>query len=124
LRESNIIGRSEKQGKGLANPKPIEADADVAPVERALQADAAQHPRAKIEVYRYNGGSICIRVIDPEFKGLNRVERDNLMWIHLDELPEDARSQVTMVVLLIPGEEKTPLGNLEFSNPSPPLGII
>ena len=62
-------------------------------------------------------------MIDPDFKGLDRVERDNLIWEHLDELTEDTRSQVTMIVLLVPGEEKSSLGNLEFSNPSPPLGI-
>ncbi len=108
----------------MAKARTPTADRDVVSVEGVLKGYGALHPRAKIDVYRYNSCSIRIRVIDPDFKGLDRVQRDNLIWTHLEELPEDARSQVTMIVLLVPGEEKKSLGNLEFSNPSPPLGII
>ena len=107
----------------MAKSKTPAVDRDVASIRNALNGYAALHPRAKIDVYRYNSCSIRIRVIDPDFKGLDRVERDNRIWVHLDEVEEDARSQVTMIVLLVPGEEKSSLGNLEFSNPSPPLGI-
>ena len=62
-------------------------------------------------------------LVDASFMALGLM-RCPWIWEHLDEVEEDARSQVTMIVLLVPGEEKSSLGNLEFSNPSPPLGII
>jgi hypothetical protein len=109
----------------MARSKTPAADADVVSVAEVLKKGyGAKHARAKIDVYRYNSCSIRIRVIDPDFNGLDRVERDNLIWEDLENLDEDTRSQVTMIVLLVPGEEKTSLGNLEFSNPSPPLGIL
>jgi hypothetical protein len=44
------------------------------------------------------------------------------VWRFLKEyLPEDVQSDISMVVLLAPGEEKHSLGNLEFEDPSPSL---
>jgi hypothetical protein len=99
-------------------------DADVEKVQKALEAYKTDHPSAEIEVYRYNSCSIRICIIDPDFKGQDRVERDRVIWTFLDRLHDDVRSQVTMIVLLVPGEEKKSLGYLEFKNPSAPIGIL
>ena len=100
------------------------ADLAVATVRQMLKAYTANHSGAKTDVYRYNDSCIRVRIIDPGFAGLERIERHDLIWTLLEELPEDVMTQVTLLVLLVPSEVKTSLGNLEFSNPSPPLGVL
>ncbi len=77
----------------------------------------------EIDIYRYNSISIRIRVIDPAFAGMGKVERHERIWEYLEKLPEDVLSDVSMIVSLAPGEEAKSISNLEFENPSPPLGI-
>ena len=76
------------------------------------------HPGAKIEVQRRNSVSIRIRVIDHRFKGLGKSERHARIWPYLESLPEEALSDISMMVLITPGEKKTSIANLEFENPS------
>ncbi|HTW93192.1 MAG TPA: hypothetical protein VMD30_00260 [Tepidisphaeraceae bacterium] len=79
---------------------------------------AAGHPSAKVDVYRQDAVSVRIRVIDPDFRGKNRVERDDLLWAILERLPEQDREDITMVIPLTPQEQKESLANFEFEHPT------
>jgi len=78
-----------------------------------------KHARAKIEAYRYNPGSIRVRITDPDFHGLTEVERENAVWPILENLPDDVRSEISMLLLVTPHEPAASLVNLEFDDPSP-----
>jgi stress-induced morphogen len=77
------------------------------------------HPGAEIEVYRRNSVSIRVRIVDPEFLGISRSERHEIVWRFLEKLPEEVQSQVSLLLLLTPEETKTSFANLEFDNPIP-----
>lgn len=94
-------------------------DQDMQSILDTLAAYDQAHPRADIEVYRLSPNSIRIRIIDPDFKGMDRVDRDEAIWKFLEQAPPDAQSQITFLLLLKPGETKRSFGNMEFENPIP-----
>ena len=77
------------------------------------------HPKAKMDVYRYNSASVRIRVIDPSFAGLDWIERDTLLWEMLEDLSEDTLSQITLLLCLAPNEIGKSMMNMEFEDPTP-----
>lgn len=77
------------------------------------------HPKAKIDVYRQNSASIRIRIIDPDFKGKDHVDRDSELWKIVSELPEEVQSQITFLLLLTPDETATSFANSDFESPLP-----
>jgi hypothetical protein len=87
-------------------------------IKTALQAFEEQHPDARIELYRQNSIAVRIRVIDPSFARVEKSDRHEKVWEHLEKLPEEVQSDISMVVLLAPDEAKLSLANLEFENPS------
>ena len=100
--------------------KSRKGDPYVRQLERALaERYKPRHPRAKVTVYRYNSASIRVRVIDPDFAGRTIPEREDDLWEVLDTLPEEVRSQVSMLLLLTPAESKTSMLSMEFDNPTP-----
>jgi hypothetical protein len=78
-----------------------------------------QHPRAQIEAYRQNSVSIRVRIIDPDFAGISRAERHEIVWRFLETLSDDVQSQMSLLILLTPEELPTSIANLEFDNPIP-----
>jgi len=60
-----------------------------------------------------------LRIIDERFRGSSRSEREDIIEPLIDELDEELRSDITMLVLLAPGEERESLANHEFESPSP-----
>jgi stress-induced morphogen len=94
-------------------------DRYVTKIRGALEAYREKHPRASVDAYRQNPASVRVRVIDPDFQGIDRVDRDSLIWTHLHTLPEDIQSEISMLVLLTPGETDSSLANLEFEHPIP-----
>jgi stress-induced morphogen len=72
-----------------------------------------------VRAYRYNSASIRVRVIDKKFTKMSRVERERLVDPLLDELPEDTKSDITILLLLAPHETATSPMNLEFEHPTP-----
>lgn len=89
-------------------------------IEETLKRDyGSAHPKARIEVKRYNSVSVRVRIIDADFSGLSRAERDTLIWEILESLPEETRSEVSLLLLFTPQEAKTSLMNLEFDDPIP-----
>lgn len=95
------------------------SDPHVEQIRACLSEYGREHPQAQIDVQRQNNVSIRIRIIDPDFRGMDRVDRDTALWKILDHLPEDVISNITLVLLLTPQETAKSLANLEFENPIP-----
>jgi stress-induced morphogen len=87
--------------------------------DRLLREYVSRHPRAQVSVKRYNSVSVRVRIIDPDFEGMSRAERDDAVWEVLDTLPEETREEISLLILLTPEESKTSLMNVEFENPAP-----
>jgi hypothetical protein len=64
-----------------------------------------RHPRAEFAVYRASPANVHIRILDPDFRGVDIPERDDMAWEVLDELPDEVVSDIS-VVLLLPPEER------------------
>ncbi len=103
--------------------KPIDnsekPDAEVQQILDVLAEYRRTHPNAQIHARRRNPVSIRIRIIAPDFRGLNRVEREPEVWKLLKQLPEDVFVNITMLLLLTPEETETSFANMEFENPIP-----
>jgi stress-induced morphogen len=94
--------------------KKTKPDADVKAIQDALAAYKSRHPKAKIDVERELSVCIRVRIIDPDFKDLDLVDRDSLIWRMLKGLPDDVATQITMLLLLTPKEAKASFANMEF----------
>jgi stress-induced morphogen len=92
-------------------------DSDAKKIRDALSQHKKAHPEAEIDIQRQNSVSIRIRITDPDFKGLDLVERDNQLWKILEKLPEDVLSQISLLLLFTPEERKKSLANFEFERP-------
>ncbi len=79
------------------------------------------HPKARIEAYRYNPASIRIRIIDPFFEGKDLVKREDFVWPILESLPEEIFTEITVLLLIPPGERKESFMSMEFENPTPSM---
>jgi hypothetical protein len=98
---------------------PEKTDAIVDAIKEALALYKKDHPKAKIDVYRYNQVSVRVRVIDPDLRGLDRIERDDLVRKYLDHLDDEVVVDITLLILLTPEEKKTSHANFDFENPIP-----
>jgi stress-induced morphogen len=88
-------------------------------VELLAREYQSLHRFAKIDVYRQNSVLIRIRIVDPDFHGKNRMERDRPISRLLEQLPETIESQITLLLLLTPEETKMSFANFEFEHPIP-----
>ena len=95
-----------------------EEDRYVKQIRETLAAYKEKHPEASVNAYRQNSASVRVRVIDPDFNGMDRVDRDTLIRTYLVAMPEDVRSEISMLVLVTPKETKTSLANQEFEHPT------
>ena len=77
------------------------------------------HPNAQIDVRRQNSVSVRVRIIDEDFEGMDRVDREPTVWKLLKTLPEDVFSNITMLLLLTPDEAPRSMANREFNDPIP-----
>lgn len=94
------------------------SDAHVRQIRQLLEDRyGSRHPKATISVYRYNSGSIRVRVIDPEFSGKGPVEREEAVWPLLETLPPEVREEITILLLISPKERKVSLLSREFDRP-------
>jgi stress-induced morphogen len=80
------------------------------------------HPQAQIEGRRHNPVSIRLRIIDPDFQGVARLDREPEIWQLLKTLSEEVFVNITMLLLLTPDEAEHSLASQEFDHPvSSPL---
>ena len=98
---------------------PMDDDVDVRTILDILESHKISHPGAQVASYRQNSGSIRIRIIDPDFRKLDKALRHDQVWEILEPLPEDILSQITVLLLLTPEEVKTSFANMDFENPIP-----
>jgi stress-induced morphogen len=92
-------------------------DEIVEQIAGALTKYEAEHPGAKIDVYRQNSVSVRVRIIDSQFEGMTRIQRSDAAWKFLATIPEDSQSDISTVLLLTPDELQTSFANLEFEDP-------
>lgn len=84
-----------------------------------------QHPKARIDAYRYNSACIRIRVVDPIFAGMDICDRGEDAWDILQEhLPERVFCDISLFLFLTPKETKTSGANVEFESPTPTPGSV
>jgi hypothetical protein len=77
------------------------------------------HPQAKIEAYRQNAVSVRIRVLNAEFAGRSRAQREEEIWPFLNKLPEETLAEISLLLLLTPDEAKSSFASSEFDDPIP-----
>lgn len=88
-------------------------------IEHVLQTYTQQHPQADVEVKLHDNWAIRVRIVDPDFGGKDRVDREAEIWPLLESLPDDVYTDITMLLLLAPEEQEASLANLEFDDPTP-----
>ena len=94
-------------------------DRQVQQILDILAAYERNHPQALIEGRRHNPVSIRLRIIDPDFQSLDRLEREPDIWQLLRKLPEEVFVNITMLLLLTPEEAEHSLASQEFDHPIP-----
>jgi stress-induced morphogen len=95
-------------------------DKAVRQMKAVLDEFERDHKGAKASLYRQNGGSVRIRVVDKAFSRLSKGDRHDLVWGYLaDRLPEDVLQEISVLLLLAPTERKSSFMNLEFDDPIP-----
>jgi stress-induced morphogen len=103
----------------MTNTNNSNADGQIQQLLDVLDQYKNDHPNAQIEARRQNSVSLRIRIVDPDFMGLDRVDREPPVWNILKSLPEDVFSNITMLLLLTPAETSSSLANQEFEHPIP-----
>ena len=92
-------------------------DAEVQQILSVLAEYQRTHSKAEIDVRRRHEVSIHVRIIDPDIRGLNRVERYTEVEKLLKQLPDEVYADITVLILLTPEEAPNSLANMEFENP-------
>jgi stress-induced morphogen len=102
------------------SPKNLKKTAETKKIEKLLSEHFPDcPPEYPPQAYRYNSASIRLRVVSPRFSGLNRVEREKIVFPILRTLPEDTWLDITVALLLAPEDvAKSPM-NREFESPTP-----
>ncbi|MBL8794533.1 MAG: hypothetical protein JNM56_11560 [Planctomycetia bacterium] len=95
------------------------ADPQLKQIVEVLRLYQSDHPDAAIEVYRHSSVSVRIRILDPNFKRMDRAEREDELWQLFERLPEEVVAEITLLLLLTPDEAKKSFANMEFDNPVP-----
>jgi hypothetical protein len=91
-------------------------DNEVDSVAKVLGEFEQTHSAAKSYVYRYNPGSIRVKIVDSVFHGRSKGERHDYALRFLNRLPDDVMSQVSVLLCLAPGESS--MMDLEFDSPT------
>ena len=97
----------------------IHPDVQVQQILDILTEYERAHPQAQIEGRRHSPVSIRLRIIDPDFRGRDRIEREPEIWTLLQRLPEEVFVNITMLLLLTPEEAEKSYASQEFEHPIP-----
>jgi hypothetical protein len=85
----------------------------------ALERYQEDHPQAMIDLYRQNPVSVRVRIVDPDFAEKSKSQRSRETWKYLENLPNEAQSDISTLLLLAPDERAASFANLEFDAPVP-----
>jgi stress-induced morphogen len=94
-----------------------QADEILEQFSQRLAVYEGEHPHADIVLYRQNSASIRIRIVDPDFKGKDRVARNDLVWTYFEGLDERVLFHLTILLLLTPEEAAESFANRDFEHP-------
>jgi hypothetical protein len=97
----------------------LQPDPQVQQILDVLEAYERTHPQAQIEGRRHSSVSVRLRIIDPDFHGRDRLEREPEVWGLLQQLPDDVFVNITMLLLLTPEEAEKSFASQEFEHPVP-----
>ena len=102
----------------MSNKMARKTDAYLAAINVALREYQSKYPDSIVSAKRQNMASIRIRIIDSRFAKMSVVKRHDTVFKFLsDVLNGDTVQEISMLLLLAPGEEQS-LMNLEFEQPS------
>ena len=94
-------------------------DEQVDQIVGALTVYQANHPESHVDVVRRRPYSIHIRIIDPDFEGIDWDEREPEVWKALEAVDDETFQNITVLLLLAPSETERSFANMEFENPVP-----
>ena len=93
------------------------ADDGVHAAEEVFADYVGSHTGSRVDVVRWNDSVVTARVIDPAFRGMTEFDRNDRVWDFLDARADPARTaELSFIVKVAPGEERTHAGNLEFED--------
>lgn len=95
------------------------SDTTIQAIADLLTEYESKHPNSEAELYRQNPAAVRIRIVDPSFRGRDRIERDEIVWNYLTKLPSDVRGDITVLLLLAPDELEDSFANQDFEDPIP-----
>src|SRR5262245_57716734 len=89
-------------------------------IEQFLKGLFPHHPSEfRPAAYRYNPTCVRVRLVDAQFQGLSRLERQRRAEEILATLPDKIQSDIFFIALLAPTEVNQSALNDEFEHPSP-----
>jgi stress-induced morphogen len=94
-------------------------DPTLSEIQQCLEAYQRDHPQSELAFYRRSPRSVRIRVIDPRFAGMRRVERHREISRYLAPLVLETKNAIGLVVAVTPSELTSSGSNREFEDPSP-----
>jgi len=93
-------------------------DPAVTKLQQVLQEYESANPGATVTLYRQNSGSIRVRILDERFSGLSKGQRHDQAWKFIaDRIGDEDIQEISVLLLLTPGEQRSSLMNLEFDDP-------
>jgi len=95
------------------------SDAVIDSIITVLENYQTNYPQAQIDLYRQNSVSVRVRIIDPEFAGLSKLERSQRVWQYLNQLDEEVQADISTILLLTPDETESSFANMDFNHPIP-----
>jgi hypothetical protein len=89
-------------------------------VEKVLAEHFPDSPRKyPPQAYRYSPVSIIIRVVSPQFEGLNPSQRIDLTSQALSTLSDKTLGDIWLMYMFTPDEVANSMANFVFENPPP-----
>lgn len=79
------------------------------------------HANAQVEACRSTYDFIHIRIIDPDFRGVDELDREAEIWPLLNQLPREVYRELMMLVLVTPEEAAYSGSSLEFDDLLSPM---
>ena len=70
-------------------------DAVIDRIIEVLRAYEADHPHARIDLYRQNSVSVRVRIIDPDFAGRSKIDCSKEVWKYLNSLSDEIQSDLS-----------------------------
>jgi len=87
-------------------------------IEKLLKENFSGYPDdCPPEAYRHNSVSIRVRLVHDEFRDMTRSAREQRVLPVIRTLPDATQQDITVLLLLAPGELDRSMMNVEFEHP-------